>query len=177
MIKRHCRQWPSFWRKNCNFFLACSWMSGLLAGQFLLLRADTSVYGLLRSAVSQPTSIAGLFVTAVIPFVLYSIAVFFSRPWLLVLLCFTRSLIFSYIVLGIAVSFWTSSWLIRWIFLFSQCTSVSLEYWYWRHCLSGEHGFDVIVFILLISIVFLIVSLDYGIVLPFGARLLDYTKG
>ena len=177
MIKRHCRQWSSFWRKNCNFFLACSWTSGLLAGQFLLLRADASVYSLLRSAVSQPTSIAGLFVTAVTPFIFYSIAVSFSRPWLLVLLCFTRSLMFSYIVLGIAVSFWASSWLIRWIFLFSQCALVSLEYWYWRHYVSGEHGSDVVVFIFLISIVFLIVSLDYGVVLPFGAHFLDYMKG
>lgn len=177
MIRRCYRKWASFWRRNCNFFLACSWVSGLLAGQFLLLRADPSVYVLLRNAVSQPASIAGLFITAVVPFIFSAIAVSFSKPWLLVLLCFTRSLMFSYIVLGIAVSFGATSWLIRWIFLFSQCVSVSLEYWYWRHCISGEHGFDFIVFIFLISIVFLIVSLDYGVVLPFGVRFLDYMKG
>lgn len=173
MTRQSRRELASFWRRYCNCFLACSWISGLLAGQFLFLRADASVYVVMRSAFYRPVSIVGLFFTTVIPFVVSAFAVSFSKPWLLVPLCFARSLLFSYIVLGMAMSYGASGWLIRWLLLFSQCVAVSLEYWYWRHCVSGERGLDFPVFLFLISLVFLIVSLDYCLMMPFGAHFLD----
>lgn len=177
MIGRYSRVWTSFWSRNYKYLLVGSWVAGLLTGQFLLMRADASVHIMLHSAVLQPASLAGLLVAAVIPFVFAAIVVSFSRPWMLVLLCFARSLMFSYIVLGIAVSFGDACWLIRWLFLFSRFVTASLEYWYWHRCIAKGCGFDVVFFMFLLSIIFLVVSFDYCIVMPFGACFLDLMKG
>ena len=154
-----------FWRRYCNIFLAFSWCAGLLLGQLLLLKADDPVFALFRRASSEIAPFWGLLISAVFPLVLSAFILIAFRPQDLVLLCFFQAFLYSYILLGICLSMGFGGWLFRFSLLLYDL-SITLEYWFWQHYLSGEHKFSFPVLFLLIALVILGICFQRSILFP-----------
>ena len=93
------------------------WLVGLCVGYLL---CDPSCFLLMRSAVVQPVSIVGLFICIFLPLILSYYSILFEKPVCILIVCFIKSVAFAFPCALIACAFDTSSWLIRFLFLFSD---------------------------------------------------------
>ena len=155
-----------FWRRYCKMLLAFCWCIGLLSGQLLLLAADQSALTLFCRASSEMASGAGLLISALLPLVLSAFFLIAFRPFCLVFFCYFQALLYSFVILGISMQSGSGGWLFRFLFL-SRNLSITLEYWFWQHYLSGEHRFSFPVLFLLIAIALLGVGIENSIFFPF----------
>ena len=166
-------QIPQPVRKPYYFYLAICWCLGLLCGTILFQRADPSFFSLMRSACVGPVSIVGLLGVSLIPFLLSAFAVFISAHWLLLLICLLKAGCFAAVSLGIMEAFGTAGWLVRILLLFSDSISVILLYIFWLRHLCGRRRFCCLDMLLFFSLSTLLSSVDYCIISPFWAGLIE----
>lgn len=164
---------PDLWRKGAWFFLAFSWLSGLICGICAFSCAGNSAFSVMRGAFSGSVSIVGLLGVTVLPFLFSAFAVFISKPGLLLVASFGKAFLASYVSLAVMLAFGSAGWLIRWLLCFSSCAAAPLLYWYWLRYISGERKFSGFEVFLLISLLIFIGSLDYCVILPFLAGLIN----
>lgn len=166
-------------RKNilsiCNrrdLLLAFFWLSGILAGIRMYACSGISFASWMRGSLGA-VSIVSLTTVTLLPFLLSAIAVSLSCRWLIYPLAIGKGLSFSFVSMGCLCSFGCSGWLIGCLFCFSELISVPMLYWFWLRCLRGKgKGFAAEV-TLLCSLCFLIGSVDYCLVSPFLAMLIN----
>lgn len=159
-------------RKYSKWFLASSWCVGLLFGVSAARCARTIIVPMMRSAVSASVSIPGLFAAAVLPFLLSAYAVSISEPWLLLIISTLKAFGFSFCAFAVSLAFGQSSWLVRFLFLFSDYCLIPILYLYWlRHISEKGSGFRFETCIC-ITAALVIGSIDYCIVSPFLASLI-----
>lgn len=164
---------PHWWRKGCRFFLACFWLSGALCGILASLSAGRTLVSLMRGTLFVPVSIVGMLCATALPFLLSAFAVFLSRPVLLLTICFGKAFLFAFVSMGIFQAFGSAGWLLRWFLLFSDYASVPLLYWFWLRHISGERPLDGWETALLCSLALLIGSVNFSVISPFLAGLID----
>lgn len=93
----------------------------------------------MRESVKCSVSIPGLLTAAVLPFLLSAFAVRLSEPWLLLIISAFKAFSFSFCACGVSLAFGQSSWLVRFLFLFSDLCVIPLLYFYWvRHIRGGR---------------------------------------
>ena len=97
--------------------LIISWCLGILFGYFFY---EPSFLSMMRCAVMLPVSIVGLLSCLYFPLLFSLLSVTMNRPIIIMIVCFLKaaSLGFSITILG--ELFATSTWLIRFLFLFSD---------------------------------------------------------
>ena len=161
-------------RKGSTFFLAFFWLSGLICGILVFLSAGNSLIPLMRSALSAPVSIVGLLCVSMLPFLLSVFAVFVSNPRLILLVSFGKAFFFSLVSLGVIQAFGSAGWFVRWLLLFSDSVSLPLLYWYWCRYISGSREFCGWETCGVLSLGLLIGSVDYCLVSPFLALLINF---
>jgi len=121
-------------RKKLAALLALSWFSGIAFGLYFSLSADPMFVSQMRTAVDPSVSIVRLLAVLFLPLLFSAFAVYVSHLWLLIPCCFLKALSFSYIG-GIFFRFSESGgWLVRYLYLFSDCFAVPALCWLWLRC-------------------------------------------
>lgn len=163
------RNFSSNFRKWGSAFLALSWCIGLLTGAVLFRCAGTSLPSLMRLAVSGQVSIISLFSSILLPFLFSAIAVYFSAPWLLAVVCFFRTCLFSFISCGLLAAYGGAGWLVQLLFMFSEPAGLVILYWYCLRHMTSRRGFSLRETALVFTVITVLGSVEYCFISPFLA--------
>lgn len=166
-----CRS-PCQGRKGFRFYLAFSWISGLICGSVVSVSAGTSLSSLMRGALYASVSIVGVLCVSVLPILFSAYAVFLSNFALLLPVCFTKAFLFSFVSLGISRAFASAGWLMRGLLLYSDWTSLPILYWFWLRSLSSDRPVTLWETLLVFALMGLVGSIHFGIISPFLVRLI-----
>lgn len=155
--------------------LSTLWIIGFVCGLYFVLSADCASSDFFLSATRTPVSVLGIFTVAFLPIIISAISIFCALPFLIYTLCFCKAFSYGFVCLNIALTFGYSGWLIRLLLLFSStCTSMSL-FWLWHSGLSRNRITVQHDFIICIVIAAAIGIVDYFMVSPYLAVLMNYT--
>ncbi len=154
------------------FLLAFSWVGGLLVGVFAACSADEFLFPLMRTAVFSGVSIVSVLTAHLLPFLLSAFTVFFSGRALVCPIVFCKGFCFAFVSVGILASFGCAGWLFRLLLCFADLLTMPLLYRYWHRCLDGE-GRLLSDFLVTGSVCLLFGSIEYRLILPFLADLIN----
>lgn len=161
------------WRKGCLLFLASFWCTGLILGVYAASLTDNILPSLMRSAVYSPVSIVGLLGVYLLPFLFTAIAVFLSKSWLILPICFYKSFSYGMCAHAVTLTFGNSGWLLQLLFLFSDTVMLFLLCWFWIRHIAGMRV-SVVRDATICIVVFIILGiLDCCCVSPFLAMLIN----
>ena len=105
---------------NLRVALIAAWLSGLLIGSVFIYEQVPLSLSLMRSVVQQPVSIVGIFVSVFFPLLITYFSVTTGKPVFILIVCFIKALAFGYTGALISRYFYSASWLVRLLFLFSD---------------------------------------------------------
>ena len=171
------RDFPNWWRKGSTVFLALSFSLGFTFGLFLFLISGDSLFSLMRRTLYGSVSIVSLSLALLLPFLFSAFAVFISKPGMLLLISFCKAFLFSLISLGVLASLGSSGWLIRYLLIFGDIVTLPILYLFWQRHISGERTLCSTEVFSIVSLIFLIGSIDFCIVSPFLTGLINSWKG
>lgn len=171
----------SFFRQRLRFLrferpviiLSLSWLAGLIAGIFCAVHADEPYFALMRMAAGSRVSIVGLVASVLLPFLIAAFAVYISTPQLLYPLCFAKALLFSFGACGVYIAFGSAGWLAQFLLQFSDCLLLPVFCWFCIRHISGKGQALAKELAMCAAAVGLIGSIDYCVVSPFLAMLID----
>lgn len=163
----------AFWRRNCYFFLAFFWLSGVLAGILVCRYHYDAFYPLMRSILYSSVSIVDLLAVITLPFLVSALAVYISKPLLLLAAAFGRAFLSSVVTFAVIQYYSGAGWLLKIFLCFSSCCSSLLLYLFWLRHISGIRKFSVWEMFLFLSAALLIISFDVTVISPFFAKLLS----
>lgn len=167
---------PQSSRKRSRLILAFCWFSGLCCGMAVYDAADASVLPLMRSFLWEEVSIVTLLWVNLLPFLFSAIAVFLSAPALVLPVCFCRAVLLGFVSLGILQSFGAAGWFLLWLLMFSRCACVPVLYLYWLCCLERARP-SASLTALFGAVCTALCCVEYCIISPFAACLIDFQKG
>lgn len=165
-------QTPSWWCKVSTRLLAFSWCLGMLLGMLAATAASDTLIPMMRRAVYCPVSIPGLLAATVLPFLFSAYAVSLSEPWLLLIISALKAFSFAFCACGVSLAFGQSGWLVRFLFLFSDCCLIPVLFLYWIRHISGKGNGKRWELPVCIGAALLIGCIDYCFVAPFLVSLL-----
>lgn len=158
-------------RKYPVLILALSYFAGLLFGVFVFRFAGDRLDSLMRGALTGAVSIVGLLGVTVVPFLFSAFAVSLSKPALLFPVSFINAFLFCFVSLRMMRCAGSAGWLIRWLLCFSGSVFAPVLYLYWqRHLTRPFSGLEAAG---MLSLCLLIGSIDYRLISPFWARLIN----
>ena len=131
-------QW---WRKWSATILALFWTVGLICGFLVFLCADESVSSLMRRAVASPVSIVSLLISLLFPFLLSALAVFLSKPRLLLIIAFCKAFLLMYVTVCVRSAFGSAGWLVQALYMASDILTLPLLYRYWLQHIRQNGSF------------------------------------
>lgn len=162
---------PSDRQLPCKILLLVSWSIGLICGIAYAFQADSSFSSLMHSAALSPVSIVSLLIVLFLPFLISAIAVFLSRPVLLMPLAFTKAFSFGACAFAADLAFSSAGWLLRSMLMFSDLLTVPVLIWFWLRCLKGDRFRSCRDLAICAGFIVLIGNFDFYIVSPFLAML------
>lgn len=127
-----------FWRKYAIIFLSFSWLLGLLCGLFYWFHSFQVQKHLFLSAYYADASILDIFLISILPVLVSVLFVYVNAPVLLIPLAFIKAFSFSACSIGFLWAFGTAGWLLRLLFMFSDCILVLVLLWFWIRHISGD---------------------------------------
>ena len=156
-----------------SYLIGAVWLAGFLLGGFFLPYAGDSYLLLMRSAVSSPVSIVGLFSGVLLPFLISAFAVYLSMPLVLACTCFLKAFSFSVCAGAVFSAFGSAGWLILILMQFSDCCMLPVMVWFsCRHWKTGRRNLRRDLTAVLFSAV-AVGIMDYCIVSPYLVMLID----
>ena len=159
-------------RRKRKFFLASIWICGLYFGSFAASQ-NSALVSMMRTAAQSRVSIVSLLPVLLLPFLISAFAVSISKPWLIILVCFSKAFSFGLHVGAISIAFGSAGWLARMLLLFSAGCCVPVLYWFWLRHFSGRYRSAVWRdFGICSGIVLFIGFLDCGIISPYLASII-----
>lgn len=123
-----------FFDRTCDRFrayLAIVWILGLLAGVFSSVSAGDSLLPTMRAALYCGVSISGLLTVTLLPLLFSALAVYISKPFLLLPIAFSKGFLYAFWAGGILRLFGASGWLMKLLLLFGDAASLPILWWYW----------------------------------------------
>lgn len=160
--------------RSDSVYLALCFLGGAACGIVVFLGAGSSLSSLMRGIAEGAVSFTGLLCSALLPFLISAFAVFLSRSALLTI-CFGKAFLFAFAFMGISQAFGSAGWLACRLAMFSDVLLLPLLYFFWLRILSGRISRLGIAAVL--SLAFLVVSIDYRMVSPLWASLIEIQKG
>lgn len=118
-------------RKAYVFFLASTFLSGLLVGCFARTSAEVDSVSWMRGVLDAPVSIVGLLSVIFLPFLFSAFAVYTSQHWLLAPIAFWKALSFALAAGWIGAAFGSAGWLMRILLMFTDICSMPLLILFW----------------------------------------------
>lgn len=161
------------WRKGYRIFLAFFWVAGLLCGIVTCCYWGDYFLSMMHRLSAAPVSIVGLFCTAALPFLLSALAVMISQCWLLMILGFGKAFLFSLISFGILKTWSSSGWLLQLLLMSGGWMHMMLHYLFCLRCVFWDRKVSFACFFVLFSLLLLISSMDFCVISPFLARIID----
>lgn len=152
--------------------VAITWVTGLLAG-FIFLHQTTFI-SLMCSVHFLRTSIIGLLFSLAIPLLLTYILLRFFNFYCILPLIFLKAFSFICTYSGLMITFGNAGWLICGMILFSDFILVVLLLLQWFHAAIGKKCRPLEEIIVYCLIPIFTVCLDYLVVSPYVAMLLNY---
>lgn len=116
--------------------LICCWAVGLIVGYCY---CKPCFLPLMHSAVLQQVSIVGLFVCIFLPLICSYFSFLTDKPVIIMIVCFLKAAAFGFCGALVSQSFYTASWMIRLLFMFSDCCVMILLFVLWFRRFSGAH--------------------------------------
>lgn len=172
---RYCSRMVA--RKGMPLILAVCWITGVVFGVFCYCSSPPEVASLMHRAVFCSASIVGLLNAALIPFLLSALFMALSMPIMFFGLCFVKAFLFSFVSVGILACSGSGGWLLRCLFLFSDCAALSVlfGYWFWFVSTPGKSCRFVTTCVVFLVLV-LVTILDYRVIAPIVC-VIDSMKG
>lgn len=139
-----------FFSRNGRFTsLVFCWLFGLIVGYCLL---EPFFLPLMRSVALQPVSIVGYLVSLFLPFVGSYVAIISDKPIIIMIVCFLKAVAFGFTGALISQFFYSASWLVRFLLMFSDSWFLFVLFilWFRRFSDFNIHGsMDILVTALL----------------------------
>ena len=158
-------------RRN-RFFLACTWIFGLISGAVCSVHSGIFLTSLMRTAVHGSVSIVGLMSAGLLPLLFSAAAVFISKIWLLIPVAFCKAFLYAYFAAGLMAAYGNAGWLVRILFMFSDYVMLPVLWWYWMSVLDGRDRLFYRKSAVACAAALMIGCFDFYIVSPFLASLL-----
>lgn len=166
-MARFLHQFDTFTiRRNRNFLLALSWALGLGFGALTFRYGQDRIVSLMPSVLLSRLSIVGLAASALLPFLLSVIAVYYAVPLTLTIICFAKAFLYAYISCGICQAFGDSGWLVRWLLLFVDNLTIPVLYLYWLRHISGCRRFRPEVTVLYLAVLIVMILTGHACIPP-----------
>lgn len=171
-MARFLHQYDTFtFRRIRHILLALSWALGLGFGALTFRYGKDHLVSLMPSVLSGRLSIVGLASSGILPFLLSVFAVYYSVPWILIIVCFVKAFLYAYISCGVYSVFPSGTWLIHWLLLFVDTLSIPVLYLYWHRYISGCRGFRIGTTLGYLAVLLGIIALGYLILIPLTAAI------
>lgn len=161
----------SFRSKSSLWLLTLSWLFGVFLGISAALASSSFLIPMMRQSVQCSVSIPGLLAATVVPFLISAFAVSLSEPWLVLIISTAKAFSFSFCACGVSLAFGQSSWLVRFLFLFSDYLLIPLMYLYWMRHIQDQAVHRAWELCAYIGASLLIGGIDCFLVAPFLASL------
>lgn len=163
-----------FWRRECRLFLAFFWTAGWGFGSWFGSTAEEFVVALMRRACEGNVSIVSLLFVTLLPFLISTFVVLHNAVYLLLPLAFCKAFLISNICCAVAACFGSAGWLVGILLLFSEFCAAPVLYGFWRRHISGRQSLSVEEILGFCVWIFLIGSINFRIISPFLASLIDH---
>jgi len=158
------------WRQIVCFF---AWTAGLFLGVFLANHVHDNYFLLMRMAAKSRVSIVGLLTSAVLPFLFVFYFAYIRRFWPIIAVCFLKGFLFCAGAAAVSVAFGSAGWLVRLLLLFTDICLLPIFSWLvLRHCGASARPLQKDA-VICSAMVLLICSLDYCVVSPYLAMLIE----
>ncbi len=149
------------------------WLLGLSLGTFTAAFVDDSVIYLMRPTLSGRVSFFRHFAAMCLPFLFAAYAVAIEKTWLLWILGLVKAFGFSFCGYYLCYAYGSAGWLVRLLYLFTDICTVPVLIWFClRHTDAPKPSAKRDVAIC-IALVLIAVSLDFFVISPFWADLLN----
>ena len=141
-------------RKSNVWILAVCFFAGLVLGIRASHEAGLS-FPLMRGALKSTVSIVRLLSILLLPFLFSAIAVFLSKPWMLIVIAFCKTAVFALVSFMMLLTFGSAGWMMRGMVMFADiCTLPFFFGFCWRHldkniCVSSSSGIYLIALLLI----------------------------
>lgn len=165
-------EFPLWWRRGCRALLALAFCIGLILGIFSAGIAGETFFSMMRGAAYSTVSIPGLLSMILLPFLFTAFAVYFSHPWLLLLIGFGKAFSFGLCSCGVMWAFGSAGWLIRMLLIFSDGMILPVLMWLWLRHISGRKPSFSRDLAVCAAFALFIGGFDYCVVSPFLVTLL-----
>ena len=157
-------------RRNASrLFLASFWIFGICSGAFIIFRHESIPFMDLPQIATNPAPLLRLMAIALLPFLLSVIAVCFSSPFCLLMLTFLDGLVYGAVSFLLIRSF-PGGWLIRCLLCFNALTTAPVTYYFRLRHISGPVSASLPEILLLLSLFFLLCSIDHSYISPLLAK-------
>ena len=164
-------------RKGMSLILAICWIIGIVFGVFCYSSSPTEVTSLMHRTLSCSVSIVGLLNAALIPFLLSALFMALSMPVMLFVLCFLKAFLFSFVSMGVLAYAGSGGWLLRYLFLFSDCVTLPVLFGYWFGFVSAPIKSRLVLTTCVVLLALAVVTiLDYHVIAPIVC-VIDSMKG
>ena len=159
--------------KEPVFALACAFLAGLIGGLLLSASAGITPDHAALAATNGRITAIGLLSVIGLPLCFSAFAVYISRSRLVIPIAFCKAFLFSYTGSSILVAFGSAGWLIFLLLMFSDILMLPALWWYWKLALEGRAKASLTGLVPVSVAGILIGSLDYHVIGPFLANLLN----
>lgn len=159
--------------KTSPAFLALSWCLGLVCGILAARTARDTLIPLMRAAAGRPVWILDLLIVTTLPFLISAYAASLSEPWLLLAISAAKAFIFSFCAYGVSLAFGQSSWLVRFLFLFSDSCLIPVLFLFWLRHIEKNAPVRRWELIVCLAVAVIVGIIDYRIISPFLVALLS----
>lgn len=155
-----------------QLILAFSCLSGLILGFWISGRNEVTYLLLTRMAPLLHVSVPGLVACVYLPFLFAVFAVFLSRSWLLVPICFGKMFLYSWCGCSTVSAFGPAGWLVQLLLQFSDTLSLPLLCWFCIRNIDGRADTATRDFLICSLCVLIVGITDLCAVSPFLASLI-----
>lgn len=158
-------------RKAGTVCLALFWSAGLFAGFIFYRNTGNSSVSLMCGALNCAVSIVSLLSVILLPFLLSAFAVYFSRPYLLLVIAFVKAFSLAFVSAGLNTAFGAAGWLAQLLLMFSDCCTVPILWLYWLRYGEKSCKFSLKGTFCTIFVVCMVGFFDFYFVSPIPAML------
>jgi len=166
-------QTVSRFRGICYMKVSLCWVAGLLLGAIFAVDMGSSISSLMRQVSVGRASIVGLFSSAILPFLLAVYAVYIDKRNLLFLICFFKAFLISFSGWIVRDLYGSAGWLLQPMIQFSDHCTAPVLCWFSLRYLTGSGRSLLKDSIICILSAFTAVSIDFCVISPFVANLID----
>lgn len=154
-----------------SILLMIAWVAGLLLGGVVAAVSQETLSEAFRTASLSGSTLSGIVLPSLLPFLLSALAVYFSAPKFLTFICGVKAFSFAFCGFGLCFVYGQCSWLIRLLLMFTDVFSLPILYFYWTRYSSGERRPSWITNICIFCILLVISSIDHCFISPFTVYL------